>query len=251
MSSINYTCRNCERSYKRKNYYEKHFILCNLNHVNKQEQNIRLQELDDTPCIRSLYEMILELAKKNEILNQKVDKLNNFINTKQKTISIVEWLNNNELYNNQINFTDMVIDFNVTEIHLQNIFNSNYIDGINNIFEELFNLNNINNLPIKAFDKNINTFYINNNNTWSKMTPEQFKKIINIISKKIMTIFMNYQKNNINKLNNEEFSIIYTKNVQKVLGNNLSNTDILKKLKSKLYKYLKVNLKNIVEYNFT
>ena len=250
---MNYTCRNCERTYKRKSYYEKHILLCDLIHLNKKDKEIKLQELDDTPSMRTLYEMVLELAKKNKDLEEQIQKINKFVNVKKKSISIVDWLNLN--FNNNDNknydFYEFISDINIRDKHLEYIFNSNYVKGVSAIIEELFDNDNDNDndndIPFKAFDQKENQLFIYVNKMWTQMTNNNLRDFINTISKQIMKLFIKWQNNNIHRLSNEEYSIQYTKNVQKVMGGNLSNYEINNKLKNKLYKYLKVNIKNIIE----
>ena len=43
----------------------------------------------------------------------------------------------------------------------------------------------------------------------------------------------------------------YYKNVQKVMGGKYSRDETLRKIKFKLFNYLKFNLKNITQYEFT
>jgi hypothetical protein len=247
--SDKYICRHCERTYKRKNYYEKHILLCDLNNLNKKEKEIRLQELDDTPSLRTMYEMLLELANRNKHLETQIEQLNKFVNIKKKSLSIVDWLNNN--YNNTnstiCDFYEMVNLFNIEEKHLDYIFNSSYITGIKSILEELFLIDNSNNIPIKAVDQKENILFIYKNNFWYQMTNSDFQKFMNIISKKIMNLFIKWQITNLGKFLDDEFSTKYTKNVQKIMGGNLSNYEICNKIKIKLYKHLKVNIKNIIE----
>jgi hypothetical protein len=246
--SVKYICRHCERTYKRKNYYEKHILLCDLNNLSKKDKEIRLQELDDTPSLRTMYEMLLELADRNKHLETQLEQLNKFVNIKKKSLSIVDWLNNKYNTNNKIlDFYEMIDLFKIEEKHLNYIFNSNYITGIKTIFEELFIIDNINNIPIKAFEQKENILFIYKKKIWYQMTNSDFQEFINIISKKIMNLFIKWQNTNINKLSDEDFSIKYTKNVQKIMGGNLSNYEICNKIKIKLYKHLKVNIKNIIE----
>ena len=254
--SIKYTCRNCERTYARKIFYEKHILLCDLNNLNKKDKETRLQELDDTPCIRTLYEMVLELAKQNNDLKKQLDNINKFINIKKKSISIIDWLNNN--FNNSDNNNNKFLDFNVfindickhiTDKHLEYIFKLNYINGIKTILDEIFNKYDFDSIPIKAFDQKYNQLFIYLDNNWCQMLNDNIQMFINIISKKIMSLFIKWQNKNIDRLSDDEFSIEYTKNVQKIMSGNLSNCEILYKFKNKLYKYFKVNIKNIIEYN--
>ena len=48
----------------------------------------------------------------------------------------------------------------------------------------------------------------------------------------------------------DKYTEIYILNMKKVLGNNFENKDKKTIIKNKLFKHLKVNLKNIVSYEF-
>ena len=52
-------------------------------------------------------------------------------------------------------------------------------------------------------------------------------------------------------MNYDKFSDIYILNMKKVLGQNFEKKDKKTIIKNKLYKHLKINLKNIVSYEFT
>ena len=252
MSNKEYMCRHCERTYKRKIYYEKHILLCQLHDLNKKDKDIRIQELDDTPCIRSLYEMVLELAKQNNDLKTQINNINKFITIKKKSISIIDWLNNNFNKDNDNTFIDFYIfinNINIEDKHLEYIFKLNYINGVKCILEDIFNNYDVDTIPIKSFVQKENQLFIYLHNKWSQITNNEFQKMINIISKKIMSLFIKWQNKNIDKLYDDDFSIEYTKNVQKIMSGNLSNYEISNKLKINMYKYFKVNIKTIIEYN--
>ena len=52
------------------------------------------------------------------------------------------------------------------------------------------------------------------------------------------------------KMDYDKYTEIYILNMKKVLGNNFENKDKKTIIKNKLFKHLKVNLKNIVSYEF-
>jgi hypothetical protein len=53
------------------------------------------------------------------------------------------------------------------------------------------------------------------------------------------------------KMNQDDFGITYATNVQKVLGGTLPREQLYSKVRRGIYKYLKMNLRNIIQYEFS
>lgn len=246
---FDYKCVYCERKYKRKIYYDRHVLLCKVLSLTSSEREIENQENDDTPLMRDMYLMIQELSYKYEKVQKQLDEVTKWANIKKRNFNVIDWLNNN--YSNPPLYDDFIDSIQLDETHLELVFKYDYINGIIFIFKDLFPLSD-NNLPIKAFDQKDNTFFIfDKNNAWITMNGEIFDKFLKKLSKKIINLFTTWQDENINKMNNEKFTILYTQNVKKVMGGNASFVQQKNILHKKFYNYLKVNLKNIVQYDFS
>ena len=178
-------------------------------------------------------------------LEKKVEELTKYTESKKRKIDVIEWLNNNYLL--KTNYNNWMSSINLDITHLELVFETDLITGIYQILVNY--LSDINNLPIKAFDQKDNVLFIFNN-TWSKIKNEDFIELINIIRKQLNSLLIKWQETNNKKLSNETFAKIYMKNCQKVLGCNLSKEKIMDKLHKDIYKHIKINLKNIVEYEF-
>ncbi len=63
-----FQCIYCNRKYKRKTYYNNHITICRLLNNNEQFKN-ELEEREDTPSKKELYDLIL--YQNNEILKLK------------------------------------------------------------------------------------------------------------------------------------------------------------------------------------
>ena len=83
------------------------------------------------------------------------------------------------------------------------------------------------------------------------MSLEVFENLILHISKKLINEFKKWQDENEDKKYNEQFTNVYVENVKKVMGGNFSSERLHSQIKGKLYRYLKANLKSIVQYEFT
>jgi hypothetical protein len=82
------------------------------------------------------------------------------------------------------------------------------------------------------------------------LTDEKFQKIINIIVKQLLNEFVVWQTENASRMEQDDFAIKYSANVKKMMGGNFTREQVYAKVKIDLYKYLKVNMKNITEYHF-
>lgn len=225
---MNYKCGFCNRKYKRKTYYTRHMNICEYLYKNKREREIENEEIDDTPDIRTLYEIILELTNKNKLLEQKVDKLTKLVNYKNNNFNYIDILNNN--YSNIIPFYDFINTINVNNEQLEVIFKNKIVDGITNILNTVLIHKNC---PIKAFQQKQNTIFVYNDK-WSIMNDELITILLSNICKKILNIFIEWQKTK-DIHNNEYLSEIYTINLNKIMSFNYNNKTNINIIKKKIY----------------
>jgi hypothetical protein len=156
------------------------------------------------------------------------------------------------------------------------MFKHDYIHGCIEIIKDLLSSTDLNKLPLKSFNQKENTLFIatldrsnckeegnhnyNNDNDnykessdikWEIMSDKMFIEFISKISKQLLTEFIKWQKENTDKIYEDEFSNKYAINFQKILGGNNTQEYNNLRIKKELYKYLKTNLKNIIEYEFS
>ena len=232
-----YECHLCKKKYKRESNYKIHLLECKLSN-----------EQCKIPSNQDLYAMLIIMQEKYNKLEKKYDKLHSWVENKRKRVNVIHWLN--ESYKLKHSFNNLCDSITLTKEHLNYVFKYNYIEGIYHIIQDILPLIDENNLSIKAFDQKENTLFIFNNNKWDIMTNIEIEKFINIISKQLMNNFIQWQNENKSKMNQERFTDIYLENVQKVIGGNLTKEKIFQKIKKILYKHVKMDLKNIIEYEF-
>ena len=149
------------------------------------------------------------------------------------------------------NYKTYINSLVITRSDLEIIFELNLVDGIQKILENYIN-KDIDNSPFKAFDQKENKIYgYNENFLWELISFNNFEEISQIINRKIINEFKNWQDEHETKLYTEEFSTIYLINVKKVMGGNRSGEKTQKIIHKNFYKYLKQNLQNIIEYEFS
>jgi len=170
---------------------------------------------------------------------------------KKKKINMVDWLNENHTEGVNIDFDQFIKCIKVERDQLENLFQTDYTSGILKVLEDKLSLDPYVNNPLKAFDQKNNVFFAYVNNTWCILPDKLFQQLINNISKQLLDEFIKWQTENANRMDQDDFAIKYSANVKKIMGGNLSREQNYAKIKLDLYKYLKVNVKNITEYQFT
>ena len=254
-SKINfYNCKYCNRTYKLKPNYDKHYLLCdtlNKTRISKGKNTKENNADDYVPSMRDMFTLILELTAKNSRLEQKIEELSKWAESKKKKLNVIDWLN--EKYTKNIKYTEWLAGINITRNHLEAVFKSDMATGCYEILQSLLSVDMTDEImPIKAFDQKENLLFIyNDDNTWEILSQTMFANLMNILSKKIITEFLKWQTENKSKMRQDEFSYTYARNVQKIMGGNLTQEQIHMRVKRELYNYLKMNLRNVVEYEFS
>ena len=153
-----YKCTFCGRGYQRKIYYSRHVALCELMCKSIKERQLENQEFDDTPSVRVLYDVILEMSKKMSTMEQKMNEMSKWVDTKKRKINIINWLNEN---NKDMTLTveDLIGRIKVKRSHLEYLFEEDYIGTIVLVLKELLPLKEDTN-PIKAFEHKPNTLFV-------------------------------------------------------------------------------------------
>lgn len=290
---MKYLCIDCKKKFNRKREFIKHNDICiwikqlynetNNNDVSNKDNNtinnnndskndskndenilstkinlnIQLKKINKELKIKDenielMKTMIKQLYSKYINLENEVVELRKYVNKTKKNINILTWLNENR--NPRYSLKDFINNFNYKEKHLQFIFDNNYIDGIYYVFQEIFDINNINQHPICCFKQKSNMFYIWDNETvkWNIMTEKDFNNCICNIDLNIMKQFQLWSKKHNEKIENDDkFHELYLNNMIKVTGGNRNKTQSIKLIRSKIYNYLNMNIKDIIQYNFT
>lgn len=264
MNNIIYCCTYCNKIYKRQYAFNNHLAKCRLNKnikiiSNDNNDNNYKMQYNKNISNETIFNMLLDLNNKYEKLQADYDELKKHTNIIKNKISILDYLNNNyqNLTLDFIEFTKL-ISIGLEEINI--IFKKDYIEGIleiiinfiNNITDKIDIKNNINILPLKAFNQKENNLYIylKNINCWKLMEANEFNNFIRYFNKNILNIFATWNENAKLTLNNEDYSDLYVVNMKKVIGGNFEKKNINNILKNKLYKHLKCDLKKVISYDF-
>lgn len=247
-----YKCICCNREYHRKLFYDKHVLLCHLM-MTKSIADMKKdeQERADTPTVRVLYEIILEMNAKMVKMEARLDECEKWTSSSKRKLNIVDWLN--ERYNPYpVTYTSWFNIIKLNRQHLEMIFDMDYVLGLSSIIQSLILPGAEAELPgaelpgaelpaIKCFTQKDNILFIYENNKWDVMSNELFDRLIMSLSKKLIGEFFLWQNENMVKLENDAFAITHAKNLKKVMGGSISIEILSLRVKKEVYKFLKTD----------
>jgi len=121
-----YTCQVCFKKFERKNWYDRHSIIC----VEKTQIISRRQEIDDVPSSFHMYQLLLNMKMEIETLKKTVARLESHDKALQRT----DLKNNTRLLLPIDTFYEVWSTlFTVVPRDIYNIIELGYVQGIINI----------------------------------------------------------------------------------------------------------------------
>lgn len=242
-------CVYCGKSYKKKSNLEKHTNLCEL--LNKSKKKMVIEDDEEIPSQKKIYQILLELGNKFNVLEEKVDELNKWVVKKKKKINIVDWLNTN--ITPEIKFENLIEKIIITEDDIKYLFENSFADTLNHIFSRnIYNLSENEN-PIFAFVQKTNIFYIYENEEaqWIELSRENLIKFLNKVHMKLFRVYGQHKKDNADKIREDEsYSILCDKTSLKLMNTDFRQESILGKIRTNMYSRMKTDMKALVEYEF-
>jgi hypothetical protein len=274
-----YVCLHCSRSYQRKLYYDRHFIVCELHAKTKKERTLENEEWDDTPSVRKLYLIVMELAAQNKQLTQKVAELEKAGLSKKTKLNILDWLNQTAATENIETYDAWLeqIPAKINRAHLEQIFDHDYVGGMVAILKGLTTgtpreprlggerggkmgltgcprseKSGLTGCPrvgsLRAFSNKDNVLYGFYGNEWRVVDLAEFKKVMFILDKYCMLEFVKWQTENSEQMYRDDFAVTYAQNMKKIMGGNSSREQLYARVKKEIYMYLRCEPPNVVEY---
>ena len=242
-----------------------------------KERRVESEEHDDTPSVRVLYDVILEMANKISHMERKITELSKCSDVKKRKFNMLTWLNEN--VNAGQTYGELIGEVLVERRHLEYLFKTDYISGILFVIQEFLPLDAVN--AIKAFVQKPYILYVCKgevgvaakveaegaievevgvaakgevgvageakvDGAWSILSEKALNKLINLVKKLLLDDFIKWQTENIAKMEQDDFAIKYAANVIKIMGGNLSREYVSNRIKLDLYKYLKVDIQNTI-----
>jgi hypothetical protein len=242
-----YDCGYCNKTYKKRSLYHKHLLLCEILSKTCKERKNENEKIDNTPNITELYDIIKTLVIRHDQLEKKIEKMASWVNSTKKKVNVIDWLNENK--KQEQTFKEWVSNIKLSKDDMELVFNYNFAEGMRFIIQKYFpQLDD--SIPIKAFEQNDNTFYTYDENGWKIMKPEQFEFLFNTLTKGLINQLKHWQDENRHRICSNGFTEIYVANVKKITGGDLSKEQQYLKVKRALYTNLKINIRNVIQYDF-
>jgi hypothetical protein len=264
--SINQTfaqcCIHCGKGYKIRTNLEKHVNLCELVYKGKKSGG-RVDDDDELPSQRKMFQMLLELGQKYNNLEEKVDEINKWVVKKKKKINVVEWLNANMVPN--FVFETLHEKITIIDSDIQFLLENTFLDTVNEIFTRtLYNIEGESEIkiPMFAFVQKANIFYIfdkniinkdvdNDNAIWMELTRDKLMKFLMRVQMKISKAFCEWKKKKVDKNRDDDhFAILCDKTIVKIMGTEFNQDATFGKMKAIMYNKMKADMKALIEYEF-
>jgi len=256
-------CDYCGKKYTRKTSYTRHIILCEIIHKNKREKICEDEESTDIPSSRQLYNIVQELTLKCNRMEEKMGEMQIWVEKKKKKLNVIEWLNAN--IKPVISIQKWTNTIQIKEEHIEKLMNDNITEIVSEILTSNCSIQSNEQYhfyPIYCFSQKSNLFYVyeesgesreNSECIWKQMSQQEISFILNSIIRKMLISLSCWFQENENKINqSEKLQLQYSKTVSKVVSVNFNqeSSQVLNKIKSNFYNYLKSDLKNMIEYEF-
>lgn len=220
---MKYVCSFCYKEYQQKINYDYHVPLCRITNNNNKNNNIEKNENLSNLDIQIVIKKIL---KKNEELENRIKKLEN---EKVKILKNNDKIINKKMFLNDkikldTNFIDFIEKLKLDNIILEYLFDNNLHKTYDYIIKKIDTEDY--SVPIKTF-KNDSKIYIFDRE-WIVIDYNYYNKLILKIHQKLIGLFIEWKKINIEKINNDDnLAIIAEKNQMKICCNGKNINELL------------------------
>ena len=254
-SSAAYCCEMCKKSYTRKSSLDKHKLLCDYKAKSKLDHKVEDEELGDTPTHEQLVKIVHELAFKYVKLEEKVEQMQAWVSQKKQKIKVIDWLN--EHVNATIGFKEWTTTITVTPQIALSLIDYNAFQIFQHVLE--YNLSKGTEFihPIKCFSQKQNVFYVcektpDGKNVWTQMETDELLLVLKKVQNKLLSELSKWKLENNSKITEDDkLSEQFNKAIIKLMNITILAHDVnVGRIRNNLYNCLKMDLKNLIEYEF-
>lgn len=257
-------CEFCGKCYKTIVNLNKHILLCEVvNRTLNKPGTIDKSINENLPSPENMYKIIESLAMKYNKLEEKMEQLQKWVDKKKKKINIIEWLNENDKIKPSYTFNSIFDKLNITQTTVDFLFTNTFYDTVNEILSNYYNNNNNtcnpenNAIPLFAFNQKANVIYVFNKNavveesSWKELSKDELADFLDKLQTKISKCLKAWKNINEDKVRNDnKYSELYSKTIIKIMDVKFNNETTITKYKSLLYNKIKVDMKNLIEYEY-
>ena len=242
-----YEC-SCGKQYVRLRPFQSHRATCELLRLSKKSKQ-DLSHINDIPSQQDMWLALQTALVQIDTLKKKVETQDRWIKRQRKKIPVIDWLNTN--CKPECTYTEWEKNIVLNQKDLQLIFDNDFVNGMYYIMQKRLDLANEKTLPIRAFEQKLNVLFVYTGKTWEMLDVDKMTSLIDRFHKKIHSLFVSWSDKKQQRMDYNLIDEDYYKNITKVMGGGLTREVSTKKISFKIYNYLKFNLRNIVQYDFT
>ncbi len=239
----------CGRKFSRLTYLRRHRVCCELLRQSSHVQDCEAEEEADVPTKADMWRVVQELALRNSRLEESLEKMRRWVRRQHRKISVIEWLNENckpsQTYRRWLHSVE------VGPRQLNLVFKHGFIAGMTYILQGNLSLSDEHSLPLRSFSRKENVLFGHTDDGWVALGCDDFQSIVSHAHRGLHHAFKAWRDDNqrmINDINNNEE---WHQNTSKVMGGKLPYEVSVQRIYRRLYRYLKFELKNIIQYEFT
>ena len=247
-------CLLCNKTFIRKSSFDNHKIKCDLKFKSKREKKIDVEENENVLTCKELTTLVFELIKKNEQLENKINKIMQNGYTKKKiTFDVIKYLTNNVCPS--VSYKEWINNhFKVLPQHFALLKEESLNAVVMIVFK--YNLPKDEDIiyPITCISKKKEKYYIydtieteTNELGWREMTDKEFSDMLYVFKMKMISIILNVKQENIVLYEtNDKYAITHDTCLKKFSEiKSLPNEATFNRIKQDLFIYLKRELKTV------
>jgi uncharacterized protein YeeX (DUF496 family) len=243
-------CFHCGKSYIKRVNLDKHLVICELLQEAKKRPQLIIEEDENIPSQRKMFQMLIELGQKYNKLEEKLTEVNKWVTKRKKKINVLEWLNSN-ITPNAV-FESIIDKITVNEEDVKNLLENSFYDVINDIFERtIYQLEEKEN-SIYCFAQKQNVFYVyDSDQTWVELTKERLVKFLNKVHMKIIKAFYEWKKTKTSEIKSDDkFAILCDKTLVKLMSIEFKQESIFSRVRNMVFTKMKTDIKSLIEFDF-
>ena len=245
-----FNCSICNHTYKLEKNRNKHELICGLMRRSKIEVDYDNSIHETMPSQKDMYIVMMEMLKEYQKTTSKMNELAKWCKIKKKKLNVIEWLFANYTPKNQFYTFIESIQLDIDDLDI--VLRTNLIDGIFEIMKMAFNEYEDSEIPIKAFDQKKNHLFVYAKKKWVPLSPNDLLWFIERMRDQLTALFEEWHSDNLKKMKKCQAQDLYVEKLANVNGKKNQHSELIcSQIVQKIYNEIKLNLSNIVEYEFT
>ena len=250
MSVSPFHCSICNHAYKLEKNRDKHELICGLIRRSKSEIDYDNSIHETMPSQKEMYIVLMEMLKEYQKTTSKMKELTKWCKVKKKKLNVIDWLFAN--YTPKYNFRTFIDSIQLDIDDLDIVLRSNLVDGIFEIMKMVFNEYEDSEIPIKAFDQKKNQLFVYIKKKWEPISPNDLSWFVEKMRDQLSLLYEDWHQDNLKKMNKCQAQELYIEKLANVNGKKNQHSELIcGQIVQKIYNEIKLNLSNIVEYEFT